>query len=80
MKSFETFEKRYAPISRDGDIIFETYGSDLDTIKRADSKNLWTLLDCDGRLIIASGFHYVNRMGYILTERQWKDEFEEYSY
>jgi hypothetical protein len=29
---------------------------------------VWTVLDCDGALVVGSGFHYVNRVGYIITE------------
>lgn len=33
-----------------------------------DSKLIWTMLDCDGKLVITSGWHYVNRMGYLIAK------------
>ena len=62
MKSFETFEKEYEPIDQgDECILLETYGKDWDKVKKVRNRKLWTLLDCDGKLIIVAGFRYVNR-------------------
>lgn len=30
---------------------------------------IWTVLDCDGLMVISSGWHYVNRMNYYITVR-----------
>lgn len=30
--------------------------------------HLWTILDCDGEIVIASGFHFANRMDHLITE------------
>ena len=32
-----------------------------------DPNLVWTVLDCDGQLAIASGFHFVNRLGYLIA-------------
>lgn len=42
----------------------------------ADSKHLWTIVDADGSLYAVSGWHFVNRVGYILTEEAWEEESE----
>lgn len=51
--------------------MLETYGRDLahvqEVLKTAPD-TVWTVLDVDGALVAASGFHHVNRMGYIITE------------
>jgi hypothetical protein len=36
----------------------------------------WTLLDCDGQMVIASGWHWVNRMGYFVTRKPWTEDTE----
>lgn len=41
-----------------------------------DSKHLWTILDVDGSLYAASGLHFVNRFGYLVTEEAWDEETE----
>lgn len=58
----------------------ETYGSDLVKLDSIDVKNLWTVLDVDGKLIISAGRHFVNRFYYVITVEQWTDINEEYIY
>ncbi len=48
----------------------ETFGSDLELVMTSDRNHLWTVLEdgsCDDYWI-ATGFHYVNRTCYLLTE------------
>lgn len=51
--------------------MYETYGTEYeyvnDVLKTAPC-NVWTVIDCDGELVISNGWHFVNRMGYIITE------------
>ena len=51
-----------------GGCLYETYGRDLAAIRAADPGQIWTVLESDGDMFIASGFHFVNRLGYLLTE------------
>ena len=81
MKRFSTFEKNYSPeIKEDGTILFETYGEDWDKVRRTSHQNIWTLVDCDGKLVIVAGCHLVNRMNYLVTKNQWRDGTECFSY
>lgn len=41
-----------------------------------DSKHLWTIVNAEGSLYAISGAHYVNRIGYLLTEEAWGQETE----
>lgn len=41
-----------------------------------DSKHLWTIIDADGNLYAVTGRHFVNRLGYIVTEEAWTEEIE----
>lgn len=47
----------------------ETYGKDLEKVRRHDPNFVWTVVDGDtGRnQWIVAGFHYVNRICYIIT-------------
>lgn len=41
------------------------------------SKHLWTIVDGDdGSMYALSGWHYVNRVGYIITTEPWTEETE----
>lgn len=51
--------------------MLETFGPELEYVKAAlaaTPDKVWTVLDCDGSLIVSSGYHHVNRVGYIITE------------
>ena len=55
----------------DGPCLWETYGKDIDEVcRRMDQTEwegrLWTVFD---DLSIGEGFHIVNRLGYIFTEK-----------
>ncbi|ADZ69111.1 hypothetical protein [Polymorphum gilvum] len=51
-------------------LMFETFGPELDAVKAADPACVWTLVsgDDDDGLYLLSGFHFVNRLGYLITE------------
>jgi hypothetical protein len=67
-----------------GGCMYETFGEELDCIiamlhTEADTKHIWTIVDTDGDdLIILAGFHIINRLGYLITDEPWEDEYEEY--
>lgn len=49
--------------------LFETYGDELDFVRRFDPRRVWTVIDGEnGNLCIASGMHLVNRIGYLLSQ------------
>jgi hypothetical protein len=48
--------------------LFETYGEELEFVRKQDPRTVWTLLDGDdGDLYLASGYHFVNRIGYFVS-------------
>ena len=48
--------------------LFETYGEELEFVKRQDPLKVWTLVDGeDGDLYVISGPHFVNRIGYLVS-------------
>jgi hypothetical protein len=54
--------------SFDGEM-FETYGEELEFVKAADEDRIWMYGDGDdGGSYIWNGWHFVNRIGYFITE------------
>ena len=47
--------------------LFETYGEELDFVRSQDPLTVWTLLDGGDDLSLASGYHFVNRIGYLIA-------------
>jgi len=74
--TWEQFVEKYQPVknhldenaSMDG-FMYETYGEELKHVQDADPNKIFTVLDCDGCTYIGSGFHFVNRMGYLLVSK-----------
>jgi hypothetical protein len=52
----------------EGGCLFETYGEELEFVRRQDPLTVWTLVDGDvGDQYLVSGFHFVNRIGYLIS-------------
>jgi hypothetical protein len=61
--------------------MFETFGADLEYMKStvSDDRHLWTMVDGEGRsLYLFNGVHWVNRLGYFVTEVPWEGEVNIY--
>ncbi|MBI2796110.1 MAG: hypothetical protein HYX65_05320 [Gemmatimonadetes bacterium] len=57
--------QRYRPVAQAGVARrFDWWGDDLETVRAADPRCVWTELDNGD---ITSGWHVVNRMSYMLT-------------
>lgn len=71
---FSDWEDKYRPIYKSyGNFLFETHDErDLKFLREhcvEDALNIWTLVEDDeGELLIDSGWRYVNRINYIITE------------
>ena len=68
---YEEWEEKYKPITNPltkDTQIFETYGEEYEFIKKTDPMKIWTLVDGDIGTFIVDGWHYVNRIGYFVTE------------
>jgi len=71
---FRPIDNPYNPDSQ----MFETFGDEVEMVQNANPGAVWTLLDVDGKLIIGEGFHYVNRIGYYITEVVRTNETDTY--
>lgn len=68
--SYDHFVELYKPIDPpSGETMWEW--NELPTT--ADIRQLWTILDCDGKLYVSPGVHIVNRLGYCVTKHGWSD-------
>lgn len=59
--------------------MYETYGEELDYVfNLAKTENrVWTIIEGEsGNLYFCSGFHLVNRFGFIITEEEYTEETE----
>ena len=62
-----------------GGCMYETFGDELAYVKQVPNNRVWTIVDGDGDdLLIIAGFHLVNRLGYLVTDEAWEDEYEQY--
>jgi hypothetical protein len=54
--------------------LFETYGDELVFVCQQDPSTVWTLIDGDqGDQYLVSGFHIVNRIGYLISGKRVPD-------
>jgi len=48
--------------------LYETFDEELEYVKQQLSNRVWTLISGDDGDYVASGCHFVNRLGYFITE------------
>ena len=88
---WDEFVKKYRPVKNhlngnapyDG-FIFETYGEEYKyveciSVNPKTSDKIWTICEEDGATFIQAGWHFVNRLGYIITEIPFTDKDEQFT-
>jgi hypothetical protein len=55
-------------------IMFETYGAEVEFVRKQKPEYIWTWWDVENGSALSAGYHYVNRIGYFITEKPWTDE------
>jgi hypothetical protein len=79
-QGWSAWENKFKPIKnhfRDpqhNEIMFETYGEELEFVKAQDPRYVWTNIQGDYSDLIVAGFAYVNRLHYYITEIPWENE------
>ena len=54
--------------------LFETYGEEVEFVRRQDPARIWTLVDGDdGDCYVVSGLYFVNRIGYLISREAVPD-------
>lgn len=57
--------------------MFETFGPELEYVKSKIKENkVITIIEGDEGMYYVSGFHYVNRLGYLVNKKPLSFEFE----
>lgn len=59
--------------------MLETYGEELELVRKTNNstpRRVWTIIDADGKMYFESGYHIVNRMGYLITEEEAEEGIE----
>lgn len=54
--------------------LFETYGEEQDYVYDHDFFKVWTYMDVDGGTAVVAGRHFINRIGYLITEKPWTND------
>ena len=78
-EGWQAWENKFKPIKNHfrndpDEVMFETYGEEVDFVCTQDNKYVWTWIQGDMSDLIVAGYHYVNRLGYYITEVPWDDE------
>lgn len=81
----DQFEATYKPIQNHlnpdaafGGQMFETYGPEYAFVLSRPLNTVWTIVEGDdGKLFYMAANHYVNRIGYLITEVPWETGEEE---
>lgn len=82
----DEFYERFTPCKNEinenasfGGCLFETYGEELEIIRKTNHfapKRVWTIVETDGKIYYQSGYHFVNRLGYLITEETVENDTE----
>lgn len=74
--NYDEWVKEYKPIENPngGGFFFETYGEDLEFVKKYDNSHIWTNIETEGYDTIDNGYWWCNRMGYYITEVAWETD------
>lgn len=80
-QGWSAWENKFKPIKNHlseykDEVLFETYGDEVDFVANYDNKYVWTRLQGDMSDLICAGYHYVNRLGYYITEVPWDDDMD----
>jgi len=61
-----------------GGKIFGSNGIEWDTVRESPPGTIWTLIESDGIWWICPGIHFVDRLGYLLTEQERVEDERHY--
>lgn len=79
--TWSEFEEQFKPIKNSfrkhsEDFMYETYGEELDFVRSAPENTIWTYSQIDYGFVISEGYHFVNRLGYYVTEIPFEPDTE----
>lgn len=78
----EQFWETYAPIKNHLDdnacldgCMYETYDEELEFVKSQPNNLIWTYCDDGDTAYLSSGFHFVNRLGYLIATKPFEGDY-----
>lgn len=77
VENFKPVRNKISKYADESTINFETYGEEVEFVTKQDPNKIWTEVDGDSGTYIISGYHWVNRIQYYVTEEPWTDEYTE---
>ena len=75
--NFKPVKNKISKYPEDSLIHYETYGLEVEFVQAHPNEYIWTEVDGDSGTYIISGYHFVNRISYYITENPWTDEYTE---
>jgi hypothetical protein len=72
--SDDDWMKEFDPVLNADGSLFEISQNAENFRELVEAQRVWTMLDCDGSLYLSPGVHWVNRMGYHVTNKPWTNE------
>ena len=68
----KTFFNKYIPIHEDVWVYDKEF---IKAMKKPEGERyIWTIGEEDGRYYVHSGYHWVNRLGFIITKNKWEHD------
>ena len=66
---------KYSPeMENDHVKTYETFGAEKKFIQSIEPRKVWTMIAEGDELWIESGYRWVNRLAYIVTEKPWEED------
>ena len=67
---------KYSPEMEHGHLkTYETFGEEKKFIQSIEPRKIWTLIAEENEVFIESGYRWVNRLAYIVTEIPWEENY-----
>jgi hypothetical protein len=80
IQGWDAWVEKYRPIKNtikpSNDLMFETYGAEVEFVREQDPRYVWTYVDGDMSSLLVAGYAYVNRLGYYVTEVPWENDMD----
>ena len=72
--SDDDWMKEFDPVLDADGLLFEISQNAENFQELVEAQRVWTMLDCDGSLYLSPGVHWVNRVGYFVTNKSWTNK------
>jgi hypothetical protein len=64
-----------------GGCMYETYDEEFEYVnEQVKTNRVWTIIDEGDEMFVVAGLRYINRMGYLVTDKPWENINETYKF